>query len=135
MYIYVASSWRNDHQPQVVARLRGAGHEVYDFREHGFPWRELDARWQSWTAEQFRDALQSPIARDAFEMDKAALERADCCVLVYPCGNDAHWEAGWAKGRGKRVVILMIDPPSPPGLMDLLADAFCTNLDDLVRSV
>ena len=32
MKIYVASSWRNAQQPAVVARLREAGHEVYDFR-------------------------------------------------------------------------------------------------------
>jgi hypothetical protein len=31
--VYVASSWRNGQQPAVVAALRAAGHEVYDFRE------------------------------------------------------------------------------------------------------
>ena len=30
--IYVASSWRNPHQPAIVEELRVAGHEVYDFR-------------------------------------------------------------------------------------------------------
>ena len=30
--IYVASSWRNVYYPEVVTRLREAGHEVYDFR-------------------------------------------------------------------------------------------------------
>ena len=30
--IYVASSWRNVFYPDVVQRLRDAGHEVYDFR-------------------------------------------------------------------------------------------------------
>ena len=30
--IYVASSWRDPYQPEVVAALREAGHEVYDFR-------------------------------------------------------------------------------------------------------
>ena len=29
-YIYVASSWRNEYYPEVVAKLREAGHEVYD---------------------------------------------------------------------------------------------------------
>ena len=29
--IYVASSWRNEFYPEVVAKLREAGHEVYDF--------------------------------------------------------------------------------------------------------
>ena len=30
--IYVASSWRNVYYPEVVTRLREAGHEVYNFR-------------------------------------------------------------------------------------------------------
>ena len=30
--IYLASSWRNERQPELVRTLRQAGHEVYDFR-------------------------------------------------------------------------------------------------------
>ncbi len=30
--IYLASSWRNDLQPEVLLALRDAGHAVYDFR-------------------------------------------------------------------------------------------------------
>jgi hypothetical protein len=41
--IYVASSWRNEYYPEVVAKLREAGHDVYDFRNPpsgapGFKW-------------------------------------------------------------------------------------------------
>lgn len=32
MKIYVASSWRNNRQPDVVKFLRDLGHEVYDFK-------------------------------------------------------------------------------------------------------
>lgn len=32
MRIYVASSWRNEIQPDVVSALQGVGHDVYDFR-------------------------------------------------------------------------------------------------------
>lgn len=51
MRIYVASSWRNERQPEVVARLRAEGHEVYDFRrpngqQDGFHWSEIDPEWQ-----------------------------------------------------------------------------------------
>ena len=43
--IYVASSWRNKYFPEVVTRLREAGHEVYDFRNPphggaGFHWTD-----------------------------------------------------------------------------------------------
>ena len=30
MKIYLASSWRNQHQPEVLQALRAAGHEVYE---------------------------------------------------------------------------------------------------------
>ena len=30
--IYVASSRRNEYYPEVVTKLREAGHKVYDFR-------------------------------------------------------------------------------------------------------
>ncbi len=42
-----ASSWRNTYYPEVVAALRDAGHEVYDFRnppsgDPGFHWTDVD---------------------------------------------------------------------------------------------
>ena len=41
--IYVASSWRNSDYPEVVEKLREAGHDVYDFRnppsgDESFKW-------------------------------------------------------------------------------------------------
>lgn len=46
MNIYVASSWRCEWQPAVVAALREAGYEVYDFRNPpgntGFHWSSID---------------------------------------------------------------------------------------------
>ena len=32
MKIYLASSWKNTDQPDLVEALRNAGHDVYDFR-------------------------------------------------------------------------------------------------------
>jgi hypothetical protein len=44
-YVYVASSWRNQMQPAVVATLRAAGIDCYDFRNPesgtGFSWSEV----------------------------------------------------------------------------------------------
>lgn len=53
--IYVASSWRNQHQPQVVSFLREQGHEVYDFRhpagKTGFQWSQIDEDWENWSTD------------------------------------------------------------------------------------
>ena len=60
--IYVASSWRNVFQQDVVDILRDLGHEVYDFKNPphgngGFQWSDIDPDWQNWTTEQYREAL------------------------------------------------------------------------------
>ena len=57
--VYVASSWRNRYQPDVVQWLRGLDLEVYDFRnprpgDDGFRWSEIDPDWQQWTPAQYR---------------------------------------------------------------------------------
>lgn len=115
--IYVASSWRNRHQPGVVAFLREAGAEVYDFRnpkpdDHGFSWSEIDPDWQSWTPEQYRDALAHPIAARGFGFDLAALEACSACLLVEPCGRSAHLELGFAAGAGKHTAVWFDAPPA-----------------------
>lgn len=108
MKIYVASSWRNPHQPLVVERLRADGHEVYDFRhpgeaEVGFSWSDVDRNWQGWSVAQFAEGLRHERARIAFMRDSQALEWCELCLLVLPSGMSAHLEAGWCAGRGKPV--------------------------------
>jgi hypothetical protein len=135
--IYVASSWRNPHQPGIVRLLRARGHEVYDFRnpwhrERGFSWSQIDRDWQAWTPEEHRDALLTdPRASHAYVSDLRAMEWADTCVLVLPSGRSAHLEAGWFCGRGKRCVILLTE--GEPELMNLLATDLVCSLDELLR--
>jgi len=111
--LYVASSWRNPYQPDTVAILRSAGHEVYDFRhppggDHlGFSWSDVDPDWTSWTAAQYTSALDHPIAAAGFESDFGAMAWADACVLVLSCGRSAHLEAGWFVGAGKPLYIVL----------------------------
>jgi hypothetical protein len=134
--IYAASSWRNPHQPGIVAGLRGAGHEVYDFRNPfngrpGFAWSEIDPNWQAWSAERYRELLTtSPVAASGFVSDLRAMQWADTCVLILPCGRSAHLEAGWFCGQGKRCVILTRDGEEPE-LMALLATDIVISTEEL----
>lgn len=126
MKIYVASSWRNEYQPDIVLDLRDAGHEVYDFRKpapgnDGFHWSEIDEHWQRWPPEHYVRCLSHPIAQRGFQNDFAAMEDADCCVLVLPCGASAHLEAGWFAGKGRPLFILIPPEFKEPELMYLLA--------------
>jgi nucleoside 2-deoxyribosyltransferase len=116
--VYVASSWRNKYQQDVVAELRNAGHEVYDFRnprpgDHGFHWSEIDPKWQQWREFEYRDALKHPIAESGFASDFEAMQWADACVLVLPCGRSAHLEAGWFVGQGKPCAIFIPETVEP----------------------
>lgn len=72
--IYVASSWRNQHQPSVCAWLLNWGHQIYDFRnppgQAGFAWRDIEDGWQQWTNEEYRDILlHHPRAAHGFTAD------------------------------------------------------------------
>ncbi len=138
--IYAASSWRNPYQPWIVERLRLSGHQVYDFRNPfngrpGFAWAELDPNWQSWTAEQYRHHLTTnPIAAAGYISDLRAMEWADTCLLILPCGRSAHLEAGWFTGRGKRCLILTQDGEEPE-LMALLANEICVSIEEVEKAL
>lgn len=139
MRIYVASSWRNIFQPEVVKALREAGHEVYDFRnprpgDRGFHWSEIDPEWKTWTEEKFRAALDHDLARRGFDSDWGAMEDADLGVLVLPCGRSAHLEAGYFVGAGKPLVILLNDPMEPE-LMYRMASDICLSVVGVVWAV
>lgn len=134
--IYVASSWRNPHQPLVVKELRAAGLDVYDFRqpsegEHGFAWSNIDPDWLNWSPMQWRDALSHPLARHGFGQDMAALRAADKCLLVLPCGRSAHLELGWACGMGKPTAVLALEH-TEPDLMVAMCDRLCCWLGEAV---
>lgn len=140
--VYVASSWRNDQQPDVVTALREAGHEVYDFknppRSTGFAWREVDlavggaAGNDPVNAGQFLAALEHPRAVEGFWSDFDAMQWADTLVLVLPCGRSAHLELGWAVGAGKRTAVLL-DDPCTPELMYKMCDQLVTTVPDLLQ--
>lgn len=132
--IYVASSWRNARQPQVVNALQLDGHLVYDFRnprpgDCGFAWSQIDPNWECWDPEKYRQALDHPIAKAGFASDFNAMKWADTFVLVLPCGRSAHLELGWACGQGKQTLILL--DKVEPELMAKMVDHLCVTLEEL----
>mgnify|MGYP001602940344 FL=1 len=136
MKVYVASSWRNARQPEVVAALRADGHEVYDFRnprpgDRGFNWRDLDPAWETWSAEKLREMLEHPVAVAGFEADMEALQAADLVVLVLPCGRSAHLELGWAIGAGKASIALL--DGGEPELMYRLVNRLALSVEEVVE--
>jgi NTP pyrophosphatase (non-canonical NTP hydrolase) len=144
MNIYVASSWRNDFQPEVVKVLRKDGHRVYDFKEDGdgwgqgihgpggFHWSEIDPDWQKWPSDiqKYIDGLKNPRATEGFHRDMDALEQADACVMVMPCGSSASMEMGWAVGANCHVYVY-IPRMREPDLMVKMADLVTADLGEI----
>lgn len=149
MKLYVASSWRNPHQPELVDDLRAQGHEVYDFRhppggDHlGFSWAEVDPDWRLWEADDYIWALEHPIAKAGFDSDFTAMQWADAGVLVLPCGRSAHLEAGYFVGAGKPLWIWLDrseygsggDGHSSIELMYRMATGIYADRDELLLAV
>jgi hypothetical protein len=146
--IYVASSWRNEFQQNVVAMLRNDGHAVYDFKGDGdgwggvgggpggFSWKEIDPvnDWQKWTPQQYIAALDHPRALEGFNRDMDALKSCDVCVFVMPCGPSASMEMGWAAGAGRKVVAY-IPAMREPDLMVKMADVVTDDLAVVLSEV
>ena len=138
MRVYVASSFRNERCAGVVDALRAAGHLVYDFRDplgngETFSWREVDPGWEAWDVGEYRNALHSRPADAAFALDMVALEKADACVLVLPCGRSAYLEMGYAVGRCKRTVVLLGGEKLVPELMYRMIDARAETVEQVVE--
>jgi hypothetical protein len=124
MKIYVASSWRNKLQPEVVRVLRAAGHEVYDFRnppnKSGFGWEQVNPGWKIDAgangfvgAAIYRSMLAHPIAEAGFVADLGALRECEAVVYVLPCGRSASWEFGYAMGMGKPGYVVWLGEHEP----------------------
>lgn len=116
--VYLASSWRNHYQPDVVNFLRRCGCEVYDFRNpgpdnKGFHWSEIDPEWECWDPKKYRQALDHPLAEQGHRLDFKAMQWCDTCVLLLPSGRSASYEFGWCVGAGKRGIVYIPEPVEP----------------------
>ena len=91
MRIYVASSWRNKLQPEVVAVLQRYDHDVYNFRnpspeDTGFRWTDCGGDWEMTegpdgrpmvNSVNFTKLLQSARAVDGYMHDIRALRECE----------------------------------------------------------
>lgn len=130
MKVYVASSWRTPTHPEVVAALRSAGHEVYDYRTEGFEWSSVGMDGVDVPYDQLRDILEHDECVRKFEQDENALDWAEALVLVLPAGRSAHTEFGYMCGRGVWTVVIW--SPSEPDLLHMMADRIVETVDEAV---
>lgn len=109
--IYLVGSLRNPQIPIIAAKLRAAGHDVFDDWFAAGP--EADDKWRDYEKQRGRsyiEALEGHAANHVFWFDHEHLERADTVVLVAPAGKSGHLEFGWSLGKGKKGYYLLDDP-------------------------
>jgi hypothetical protein len=138
--VYVASSWRNVRHAGVLAALRAAGVDVYDFKADGaaFGWHEADPDNDGRTAEGLIRLLDTPVAIKGYHSDWGAMRNARAGVLVLSAGRSAHLEAGYFVGAGVPLHVLL-DDGQEPELMYRMAyetgGCLHANLDTLVAAL
>ncbi len=135
--IYIASSWRNQHQNSVVRACRALGHEVYDFKNPkegniGFAWSQVREDYLKWTPDQYVQLLkENEITNAGFKLDMDALNWCDTCILLLPCGRSAHLEAGYCIGQGKPTAVFISNEKFEPDLMYKMAQLVTAKIEDV----
>jgi len=108
MKIYLASSWKNAGFVKEVKEILESecGHVVDAFcdAEEGrfvFHYSEIKD-FQNLDAIEF---LKTEQVKKVFREDRKWIDWAEALVMLLPCGKSAHLEAGYAKGKGKKLFI------------------------------
>ncbi len=121
--IYIASSWKGEQAVKDLAViLRADGHLVDCFCDSAggrfiFHWSELVGKEEDLKNYNAISFLKESKVQKAFKEDKKWLDWSEVVIMVRPCGNSAHLEAGYAKGKGK---YLYIYGDFPPGEFDVM---------------
>ena len=95
-------------------------------------WKDIDPNFESWSVDKYKQGLEHPSSERQFKADLDALNWADTCLLVLPCGRSAHTEAGWMKGAGKKTIVY-IPEMQEAELMYKLFDLVSNSLEEINR--
>jgi hypothetical protein len=133
--LYWATTTKHPLLDRLLAETRAAAFAGYDFRASGRgPAKIFNPDREVWTPADYITALASPIPRQQYAADRAALDACDCVVLLTPCGNDAHSEAGYAHGRNIPVIVYL-GAGFRPGLMHKFFNGFVADIPGLLSSL
>ena len=94
----------------------------------------MDEHWEDWTNDDYIKSLNHPVAEFGFKSDIDAMNWADVCVLLLPCGKSAHSEAGWMQGAGKPTYVLLTEKQEPELMYKLFSGVFC-RIEELLEAI
>lgn len=136
--IYLIGSLRNPKVPEVAAKLRAAGHDVFDDWFAAGP--EADDYWKKYEQERghnYKQALAGYAANHVYNFDKHHIDRCDIAVLMLPAGKSGHLELGYAVGSGKKGFILFDEemPADRWDVMYLFATGVFFDAESLIKEL
>ena len=131
--IYLIGSLRNPEVPKAAAKLRDAGHYVFD--DWFAAGERADDAWRDYEigrGHNLKQALTGYAANHVFEFDKYHLDIADTGILILPTGKSGHLELGYLIGKGCYSYIVYPEEPERFDVMYLLADGVFSSLEELI---
>jgi len=138
MKIYISSSWKNREKVREIAvNLRNDGHKVYDFTDPAC--RKAPETPPEANAVEFDPAIHkySEYVRNLKGLyasvmnNQEALRWCDLCILLLPCGNDAHADWAYALGLGKNTLVIGQPRKGERSPSHMWADKIIDNVDDV----
>lgn len=134
--VYIIGSLRSERVPEVAAKVRQLGFEVFDDWYAAGP--EADDFWQKYEkakGHNFAEALRGYAATNVFEFDRRHLDAADIVCLVLPAGKSGHLELGYCLGKGKKGYIVYGEEPDRFDVMYKFADGVFATDDELLEEL
>lgn len=131
--VYVAGALKNPRIVEIGNTLRAEGFDVFDdwFSAGEF----ADRSWHEYEkarGRQYSEALTGRSAQNVFEFDRTHIDHCDVFVLVSPAGKSGYLELGYAKGRGKKVCLLLEGEPERYDVMPAGSDQVMYSLEALI---
>lgn len=140
--IYLIGSLRNARVPEIAARLRAEGYEVFDDWYAAGP--EADDYWQKYEKARgrtYKEAIAGYASKHVVKFDYTHLNRCDVAVLLLPAGRSGHLEAGY-QAKTKPVFVLFEGEPKQEERWDQMyalvfenGGSLCFSEDELVQQL
>lgn len=132
--IYLIGSLKNPAIGEVSKVLRDLGYDVFD--DWRSPGPDADDHLRDYYRARgfnYRQIMESPSARLAFNYDKENLERCDMAIMVMPAGMSGHLELGTVIGAKKPGYILFDKEPERVDIMHGFATGIFLNMEEMVE--
>ncbi|HDK41806.1 MAG TPA: hypothetical protein ENG87_00385 [Candidatus Pacearchaeota archaeon] len=105
--IYLASSWKNKSKLLIIQGLLiHCGYDVDCFCNTNGRLTHNPENILESDKINAKDFLELPDVQNIYIYNKKMIEWADTVLMILPCGNSSHLEAGYAKGLDKKVYII-----------------------------